>query len=121
MKNKIIIDFLCSLFGGYFGLHCFINKKYGKGILYLITVGLFGFGWIYDTIKLGIQLLKYKEPSPEVWRKSNDETTHPYIVYITPSGKKYHFNKECAGPTAEEASYFNVDLTHTPCDKCVKF
>lgn len=38
------------LFTGYFGVHKFIEKKTGMGILYIFTFGLLGFGWIYDTV-----------------------------------------------------------------------
>lgn len=50
-KNKWVAFFLC-LFIGYFGAHKFYEGKVGKGILYLLTGGLFGIGWIIDTIVL---------------------------------------------------------------------
>lgn len=48
-KEKEKMFFVC-LFFGYFGIHKFIEKKTRMGVLYLFTVGLFGIGWIYDTI-----------------------------------------------------------------------
>lgn len=42
--------FLACLFWGGFGVHKFIENKTGWGIAYLLTGGLFGFGWLYDTI-----------------------------------------------------------------------
>ena len=41
--------FLC-LFLGYFGAHKFYEGRIGMGILYLLTIGLFGIGWIVDII-----------------------------------------------------------------------
>lgn len=41
-------NFLITLFGGMFGLHKFLSGKIGMGLLYLCTLGLFGFGWLYD-------------------------------------------------------------------------
>ena len=35
---------------GEFGVHKFIENKTGWGIAYFLTGGLFGFGWLYDTI-----------------------------------------------------------------------
>lgn len=49
---KYKIDFILCLTLGWLGIHKFKNKKWGMGILYLCTVGLFYFGWIYDTFKL---------------------------------------------------------------------
>lgn len=42
---------LVTIFGGWFGLHKFMDKKIGMGILYFLTAGLFGIGWIIDIIK----------------------------------------------------------------------
>ena len=50
-KNDKLFDFLVTLFLGSFGIHKFLNKKFGMGILYLFTFGLFGIGWMVDVIK----------------------------------------------------------------------
>lgn len=50
-KNKWTAFFLC-LFLGEFGAHKFYEGKVGMGILYLLTLGLFGIGWLIDTIAL---------------------------------------------------------------------
>lgn len=42
--------FFVCLFLGFLGIHKFIEKKTGMGVLYIFTVGLFGIGWIYDTV-----------------------------------------------------------------------
>ena len=46
-------EFYLCLFLGWAGAHKFYAKKYGAGVLYLLTFGLFGFGWIIDLIKCG--------------------------------------------------------------------
>lgn len=51
MNNKIK-EILIVVFGGPFGLHKFINREIGMGILYLLTGGLFFIGWINDIIKV---------------------------------------------------------------------
>lgn len=48
-KNKWIAFLLC-LFGGFLGLHKFYERKVLAGLIYLCTVGLFGFGWVIDCI-----------------------------------------------------------------------
>ena len=50
-KNKWVALTLCLLFG-WFGAHKYYEQKIGMGILYTFTVGLFGIGWIVDTIVL---------------------------------------------------------------------
>lgn len=50
-KNKWTAFFLC-LFLGPLGAHKFYEGKVGMGILYLCTAGLFGIGWVIDTISL---------------------------------------------------------------------
>lgn len=48
-RNKWV-GFLLCLLGGYLGLHKFYEGKIGMGIVYLITGGIFGIGWIINTI-----------------------------------------------------------------------
>lgn len=48
-KNKWVSFFLC-LFLGWFGVHKFYEGKILLGILYLLTLGLFGVGVVIDLI-----------------------------------------------------------------------
>lgn len=50
-KNKWVALILCVALG-YIGAHKFYEGKIGMGILYLLTFGLLGFGWVIDTIIL---------------------------------------------------------------------
>ena len=50
-KRRLIALLLCT-FGGFFGLHQFYVGRIGKGVLYIFTVGFFGFGVIIDWIKI---------------------------------------------------------------------
>lgn len=45
------VDLCLCLFLGWAGAHKFYAGRIGMGILYLFTFGLFGIGWIVDTIK----------------------------------------------------------------------
>ena len=49
--NKWVALLLC-VFLGYFGAHKFYEGRVGLGIIYILTVGLFGFGWAIDTLVL---------------------------------------------------------------------
>ena len=50
-KKKGTALLLCLLFG-LFGAHQFYVGKFGKGLLYLFTVGLFGIGWFIDIFRI---------------------------------------------------------------------
>lgn len=50
-KNKLVALLLC-IFLGYLGVHRFYVGKTGTGILYLLTGGLAGIGWIVDIITI---------------------------------------------------------------------
>lgn len=45
-------------------------------------------------------------------------TLYP-AVYVTPSGKRYHYDKECAGKNATKTTLANAKKTKTPCKTCV--
>lgn len=51
MKNKWV-SFLLCFFLGYLGAHKFYEGRIAGGILYLLTFGLFGIGWLIDCIIL---------------------------------------------------------------------
>ena len=53
-KDKWLALLLC-IFLGIFGGHKFYEGKAGMGVLYLITLGLFGIGWIVDVITIAMR------------------------------------------------------------------
>ena len=57
--------FLICLFGGCFGLHKFMERKIGLGILYLLTFGLFGIGWTIDCIIYFVKIFQTKPKTVE--------------------------------------------------------
>ena len=56
-KSKSIALLLC-FFLGTLGAHLFYAGRWKKGLLYLFTVGLFGFGWLIDIFTIGINKFK---------------------------------------------------------------
>lgn len=50
-KNKWVAFLLCLFLGGV-GAHKFYDGKIGMGILYLLTGGIFGIGWLIDCIRI---------------------------------------------------------------------
>lgn len=53
-------EFYITLFLGFTGLHRFLRKQIGWGILFLFTAGLFYVGWIIDAVK-AYQRMKQEE------------------------------------------------------------
>lgn len=50
LRKKSNSKFLLISFLGWFGVHKFIEKKYVIGVIYLLTLGIFGIGVIIDLI-----------------------------------------------------------------------
>ena len=65
-KSKKTALLLC-IFGGFIGLHYFYVGRIGKGLLYLCTVGLLAFGWIFDIITVATG--GFKDNSGQALRK----------------------------------------------------
>lgn len=49
--SRTVAGLLC-VFLGYFGAHYFYARRWGMGLLYLCTVGLFGIGWLVDIFRI---------------------------------------------------------------------
>ena len=67
--------------------------------------------------------VRAQEPAPEVTPAPTPELPEPTPdargCYITPTGKRYHFDKECAGPNAIPITVGDaVARGYTPCKVC---
>lgn len=54
--HYIILLFAC-IFGGTFGIHKFLDRKFISGVIYICTAGLFGFGIMIDVFIIVIRLI----------------------------------------------------------------
>jgi TM2 domain-containing membrane protein YozV len=50
------VAWILMTFLGLFGVHRFYMGKWGTGLLYLLTLGLLGIGWLYDFWTLNAQI-----------------------------------------------------------------
>jgi len=71
---------LMCIFGGWFGLHKFAEKKVGMGVLYLFTGGLFCIGWFVDCIKYFTSYVKGKSVT-EARTAAAVAPESPYIFF----------------------------------------
>ncbi len=50
-KSRLTALLLC-VFAGFVGVHRFYAGRIGSGILWLLSFGVFGVGWIYDLVMI---------------------------------------------------------------------
>lgn len=93
-------EFLITLLFGCFGVHKFMQKKYGAGILYFFTLGLFGIGWLVDTITAFTRMVNRKK------QPSTEQQSNIFSGGIQSSGKQLvkSFDTEIVG------TFANCDL-----------
>ncbi len=59
-KSKTLTLVLAILLG-YFGAHRFYAGKIGSGVAYLLTFGIFGIGWVIDSVYIALGKFRDKE------------------------------------------------------------
>lgn len=69
-KSKTITLLLC-IFLGIFGVHRFYVGKIGTGIIWLLTGGIFGIGWLFDIFSIAIDDF-YDFQGRELWSRSKE-------------------------------------------------
>ena len=103
---------LIIFFLGGLGVHKFVDKRIGMGILYLLTGGLFGIGWLVDLIKAIIAAVNSEGESthavsastPNAFATvSEDCKFHPYeSTFVDGASRQYRYEFEFT-PTDEDA------------------
>lgn len=56
------VAWILLVFLGLFGVHRFYLGKWITGLIYLVTLGLFGLGWLYDLWTLNSQIDERNRP-----------------------------------------------------------
>lgn len=56
LRKEISIAYLLWFFLGIFGVHKFYLNRPGMGVVYILTFGFLGLGWLYDLFTLPQQV-----------------------------------------------------------------
>ncbi len=72
-----LVAYILWFFFGLLGVHRFYLNKPGTGIIYLLTIGLFGLGWILDLCLIPSMV---EEENKRVERSINVHNVHTYEI-----------------------------------------
>jgi hypothetical protein len=120
MKSKKTA-YILWFFLGLLGAHKFYLDKFGMGILYMLTCGLFFIGWIVDLFTLGKQVDQHNKspPKPIEWVKPvkkipenyDKKTNNGKTAYIEAESKLQELKKrkEKATQFAGETVYIEYE------------
>lgn len=82
-KKRLIL----TIFFGYLGIVHFVDKKYLKGILYILTGGIFYIGWFYD---IYVEYKKYKQSKSRLKESINSvETGNEAVEFIKSNQQQF--------------------------------
>lgn len=114
-KNMAWLKFILCVFFGFLGVHKFMEKKIGMGILYLFTIGLFGLGWLYDCIKYLIIAVKTTRIPTEGPTEECGNRTETIPEYPSAEIPNHHgFSVKRAGLWVLTVFLFLVALVYLP-------
>lgn len=105
-RSSVVFKMIITVFFGFFGVHKFLEHKVGLGILYLCTLGLFGFGWIYDSI---ISVLDCVKVFQNTSNKSYYETTLEHTPHKILDSSALN-NRDFDEMEGHEFEYFCADI-----------
>jgi len=60
-QREVWVTYLLWFFFGIIGVHKFYLNKFGMGILYILTGGIFLIGWLIDLFTIPSQVRHYNE------------------------------------------------------------
>lgn len=84
MKNSTVVTLLCFLgLFGVCGLHRFYVGRKISGLIYLLTLGIFGLGTIIDLVKIANNTFTDKDGNPIINSKHEVRTNSSYIPQIS--------------------------------------
>lgn len=113
------VELILCVFFGFLGAHRFYAKKTGSAVLYLLTGGLCGIGWIVDIVTIAVKISKgnstVTQTSPEINASGDCD-----YAFVPKTGKKFHNDPLCGGNDHLQRLQRRVAVAngYTQCERC---
>ncbi|MCQ2591817.1 MAG: TM2 domain-containing protein [Treponema sp.] len=108
-KKSMKVDMTLCVFLGLFGAHRYYEKKYATAVIWTLTLGVFGIGWVVDLLSM-LKGIRFDNAGKVIRRWNPLPEVKSYIDTLSPADKELYMaiNYEGKPETEKQEKKFTL-------------